>query len=94
MTGQQNGSTPECDKWAKVHEDSVVIQQFFEFLSSKGINLCYMEKTYEQFLPVMQTHDDLIYEYFEIDRSKLEQERRAILEKCRTHYTALKESQS
>lgn len=72
--------TIEMDKWSEVHDQSVTVQSFFEFLSSKHIHLCTADSDrYDNFLPIMQTHDDLIYEWLGIDKNKLEQERKALL---------------
>ena len=68
MSDNQPSKYPECDKWAKVHSDAVAILGFLEWKDArepKGMHISYQ---------------DLVYEYFEIDPKKLEEERRAMLE--------------
>lgn len=65
------------EKWSKVHDDSVVIQEFLDFLSSEGIIMC---KTNEfGYFPMMRSQQQLIYDHFKIDVDKLEQQRRNLL---------------
>jgi len=75
----------ELDKWDKVHEDSVTLQSFLEFVGNKGIFLQSVKDdgTYHSYVASKQSDTDLIYEFFGIDFTKLEQERRNLLEKIR-----------
>lgn len=75
--------TSELDKWSAVHADSVILEEFLEFLSGKGISLCEVYPPHDQFYPVKQSLQDLIYEHFGIDPQKLEKERRELLEVTR-----------
>ncbi|HEC66179.1 hypothetical protein LCGC14_2382460 [marine sediment metagenome] len=68
----------ELEKWDNVYEDSVTITEFLDFLSSRGINLS--ASTNNGFYPITTTYTDLIYEYFSIDKDKLERERRELLD--------------
>lgn len=62
---------PECEKWAEVHDNAVAITGFVEWADWE-----YREKeAWER--PSLQ---DQIYAYFGIDATKLEEERRAMLE--------------
>lgn len=67
----------ELDKWANVHDDVVVIEEFLQFLCHKEISLCFVGK-YDHFYPIPNTRD-LIYSHFGIDKEKLERERRALI---------------
>ncbi len=69
----------ELDKWGSVHDDFVTITEFLAFLSSKGVSLCSVVDEIEQFQPVVG-YQNLLYEYFNIDKNKLEKERRKLLE--------------
>lgn len=87
---QKKVDYPECEKLGRVHEQIVAITQFFEWLSSKGVILGKTEKVFEDFgafYPYNERTEKLLYEYFEIDATKLEQERRAMLEKLRKDQT-------
>jgi hypothetical protein len=79
--------TPECDKMAKVRDQSQSIGEFLEWLSGKGIHLGkqfnYNDVDYSEFLPYSYTTEELLAEFFEIDLNKVEEERRALLEELR-----------
>ena len=62
---------PECDKWAKVHNDAVSILGFLEWKDAREPREIHI------------SYQDLVYEYFEIDPKKLEEERQAMLESIR-----------
>lgn len=65
---------PECEKWAKVHDDAVTIINFTEWVENNyGEMDEYLRPKTEQ----------LLYEYFEIDPKKLEAERSAMLDSLR-----------
>lgn len=79
---------PECEKLGRVHEQIVTITQFMEWLSSEHVMLGkYLADWAESFQPISENTDQLLYRYFEIDPQKLEQERRAMLEKLRKDQT-------
>jgi hypothetical protein len=83
--------TPELDKMKSVNEKSQAIGEFLDlFLPEKGIRLMRLEQpqgdeTIEEcrYVPVNQSVEKLLAEYFEIDLNKCEKERRAILEHIR-----------
>ena len=74
----------EMDKLSEVHNEVRTIEQFFEFLSSKGVLLCKStddEMTNIPYMPIVESDIiKLIYENYDIDGIKLEQERRELLE--------------
>jgi len=67
------------EKWSKVHDDSVVIQEFLDFLSSEGIIMCMTNE--KGIFPMMRSQQQLIYDHFKINADKLEQQRRNLLVK-------------
>lgn len=71
----------ELEKWNKIHDDSLIINEFIEFLSSKGYSIENIqgEYGYVKIGPVPNSQD-LIYQFFGIDPIKLEKERRELLE--------------
>ena len=71
----------ELEKWSNVHEDSIIIHEFLDFLSNEKILLCISNEY--GFSPTFRNHEQLIYDHFKIDSDKLEQERRELLEKTR-----------
>lgn len=74
--------TPECDRWGKVVDDAKTIEEFMDFLSSKGYIIC-LSNEYGYF-PKMVSNRQIVYDYFEIDSDKLEKERRELLEEVRS----------
>lgn len=74
--------TPECDKWSKVVEDAKTIEEFMDFLSSKGYIICLSNE--HGYFPKMVSNRQIVYDYFEIDSDKLERERRGLLEEVRS----------
>lgn len=61
----------ELNKWAKVHEESVTIHSWMDWLESREPKSLH------------ESRQDLIYEYFDIDANKLEKQRQALLESIR-----------
>lgn len=80
---QKKSEYPECDKLDKAHATIVAFLQFLEWASSeKKVFLCEYNKEYEAYFLTSRA-EDLLYEFFGIDQTKLEQERRAMLDKLR-----------
>lgn len=73
----------EVDKWAKAYPEACEIRDFLEWLSSKGIVLASFVDGHDYPAPYPETGDMLLYRYFEIDYTKLEAQRRALLEEAR-----------
>lgn len=69
----------ECDKLNAVHDRRLALLAFLEWLGAQGIDLHYTETD----APVMERYDQLVLRFFEIDASKLEEERRKMLEELR-----------
>ena len=75
--------TPECQKLSDKGKEWDSINQFFEWLQEKRLVLCFLDDFTENYYPHYQTIKDLLYEYLDIDKEKLEQERRALLDYMR-----------
>jgi len=86
---------PECDKLNDRHDEWNAIYQFKEWLEEKKIWLAqritkrefygeeYEEEPMDTLVPIPQTIETLLYEYFDVDPVKLEQERRELLSSLR-----------
>jgi len=72
---------PECKKWAKAHDRIMAIQEFREFLDSKGYHIGKKGADDYSYFCVLSAIDseDLLYEFLGVDPKKLEAERRLIL---------------
>ena len=68
------------DKWSKIHDDAVIIDQFLEFLNENNLSICNMDQKFEMFYPSRFSKQDLIYKFFKIDQDKLEMQRRELLQ--------------
>lgn len=85
-------SYPEHEKLKKVAEQSQVIGEFVDiFLGGKGIMLAHYYEFVDTGGKQLTTHgvpaiDDLLAEFFDIDRDKLETEKRAMLEQARSEH--------
>lgn len=80
---------PECEKLAKVSEESNRIGDFLSWLSQKDVVLAEWE--IDWLIPSSYRLSDsginkLLAEYFEIDLNKVEKERRALLEWLREQH--------
>ena len=80
--------TSVLEKWSNVHEDVVTIEEFLEWLETKGIQLAQHYKNddgkdTEHLYPTYKTRRQLLEEYYEIDTAELERERRALLDDAR-----------
>ena len=82
---------PEHDKLAKVSDRSQAIGEFLEWLGEREskVVLCSLERTSSGFypkkifLPIANSVERLLAEYFEIDLKVIEDEKRAMLDVCR-----------
>lgn len=77
--------TPELDKMSAVKHDSQIIGAFLDHISHQGIHLAKYqegETKYddEQLMPITQSIEQVLADYFDIDLNKVEKERRAILD--------------
>jgi len=76
---------PECDKLMMVQDKSHAIGEFLEWLQAeKGVQLAYYsedKETRDELFPLHQSTEELLAEFFDIDLKKVEEERRAMLER-------------
>lgn len=72
---------PHCEKLAGVSEEVRAINEFMEFLQSKGLNIC--ELRGDHYHPLYDRENDLAYEMYGIDSNELEKERSRILDDIR-----------
>ena len=86
--GVKMNKREELEKWSKVHENVVEIEEFLDHICNNGyaIHQFYereseFDKTLPQILQPVIQHErrKLIEQFFEIDAVKLEQERRKLL---------------
>lgn len=92
-------SYPECDKLNDKIDEWNAIYPFIEWLQEKGIWLAhritlrefygedYEDEPMETLVPISQTLENLLYEYFKVDTNELEKERRALLATLQGGYT-------
>jgi hypothetical protein len=80
---------PEHDKLSKIRDESQVIGEFLEWLyDEKEVILCKVRgdeyaDTYGLHSPVNLNTQDLLADFFEIDLTKLEQEKQQMLDALR-----------
>ena len=72
------------EKWSKVFENTRAINEFIDFLNEKNVSIA-KTTTDEYLLIPLSTHeiDMLIYECYDIDPVKLENERRELLKRIK-----------
>lgn len=78
-------SYPEHDKLRRIQDKSQAISDFLDWAKEKRIILS--EYISEDLFPTLMSKDNLLAEHFGIDLKKLEQEKRAMLDKLRTSHT-------
>lgn len=68
----------ECEKLGKIQQHIIEIMDFLEFLKGKDI---FLGEWYSEWrmLPTQKAILPLLYEFYEIDSKKLEEERRKII---------------
>lgn len=69
---------PECDKMTAVQDESQAIGRFLE---ECGYTLCELHG--DNYMPVRKTIEELLADHFEIDLTKVEEERQQILKNAR-----------
>lgn len=80
---------PECDKLSSISAESEKIGEFIDWLSSQGIQLCTWVENHRKiitggdYFPTNMNITELLAQYFDIDLQKIEQEKRAMLDKLR-----------
>ncbi len=73
--------TPECDKMVAASDEGQTIGNFLEWAEENGYSLC--RSTGNNYTPVRQSTEVILAEYFNIDLTLVEEERRALLERIR-----------
>jgi hypothetical protein len=79
---------PEHEKLDIIKDKSQVIGEFLEWLENeKEHYICYYEDNdpdeHDGYYPINEDNDDLLAEFFNIDRKKLEEEKDKMLEEMR-----------
>lgn len=77
---------PEHFKLARVQEQSQACGEFLEWLNQQGIELCRHdpESSHGRMFPIFESTTALLADFFEIDLTRLEAEKRAMLDGLRT----------
>ena len=76
------------NRHSRTFNHRVVIMEFIEWMSSKGIDLCTIPEEYKDsfnphWCPISKSKDTLLNEFFDIDGAQLETERRELLDQVR-----------
>lgn len=80
---ERQPATPELDRLAAIAEDSHKIGEFLDWLEGRRLMIAEWDDT-DHPVPAQTPKEHLLAEYFKIDLSKVEQEKRAFLEYWRT----------
>lgn len=77
----RNVDCPEHEKLEAIKGDSQACGEFLEWLhAEKGWSLCCIPPEYQDtYVPVHYSTERLLAEYFKVDLSKIEDEKRAVL---------------
>mgnify|MGYP001566530051 CR=1 FL=1 len=74
---------PECKKMRSVKEQSQTIGEFLDYLSGESIVLAHYERSSDKLVPIYQSIENLLADYFDIDLDKVEEEKRQMLDEMR-----------
>ncbi len=75
---------PQHEAMKEINHLSQNVRDFLEFLADKGIELGQWETgSRDEFIPVYSNYDDLMYEFFEIDKEAFWKEKEAMLDEIR-----------
>ena len=79
---------PEHDKLTKVRDSSQLIGEFLDWAGQQGMSLCTCEESEyrrerDAYIPVRKRIEDLLAEFYEINLTKLEHEKQAMLDALR-----------
>lgn len=81
------GKYPEHEKLQNLGDANQIVGDFIEWLHDRGMEIGRFEQMRGfsdlQFVPVTKSRDALLAEYFDIDRDKLEMEKRSMLDAIR-----------
>ena len=69
---------PQMRKWSECHEKAASILEFLEWMEGQGYELCDSSADWTG-----RRAQDLVYDFFEVDPKKLDDERRAMLDAIR-----------
>lgn len=83
---------PQHEKLKKVQDQSQMVGEFLEWLSSKSWTICELNRT-DDYCPIQLRTEELLAEYFGIDLKKLEREKRAMLDELREKQEAIEKFQ-
>jgi hypothetical protein len=72
----------ELEKWSKVHESVIQIEEFLQWLNEQGLQICRVESDVwgTRYYVASKTFRQLTESFFDIDPVTLEEERRALLD--------------
>ena len=74
---------PEHEKMQKIQKKSQAIGEFLEWIRDKDIEFCLWDEHGDEFVPFRDSVEKILATYFGIDLTKIETEKRAMLEICR-----------
>jgi hypothetical protein len=74
---------PEHEKLKGLGGANQIVGDFIEWLAERRIELAEWNPSGTYCMPIHRSRDDLLAEFFEIDRDKLEAEKRAMLASLR-----------
>ena len=75
---------PEHEKLKKVQDESQAIGEFLEWVNyEKRYSFCYVDRKTEQWYPILETKEQLLAEFYDINLDAIEKEKRAMLEEMR-----------
>lgn len=84
MTHSDQDEYPEHKKLHTVSDKSQAAGEFLDWLiTEQGFELCRYEEKYNRSIPQNVNIRDLLAKFYEIDQNKIENEKQAMLEKCR-----------
>jgi len=73
----------ELDKFSAAVPSMEVIRDFLDWCEQQNIELAGPAPSGNRLWPMIEGREQMLARYFKINAKKLEQERRALLEKCR-----------
>lgn len=77
---------PEHEKLEAIRDQSQIIGEFLEWLSSQGIHLAKWHSHatgWDESVPLFMRIEDILAQYFDIDQNRLEDEKQEILDSLR-----------
>jgi len=80
---------PEHEKVKAIRAESQCQGEFLEWLGEQGILLCRLDTgddsgEHYPYIPIYATKEELLARYHGVDLDKLEEEKQAIIEECRS----------